>query len=345
MHVIDETNVCTAYASGLRYLYVYGSRESSRAGDVIVAPAPVTTVYHRPTERVLFDARRDANPFFHLIEAVWMLAGRRDATFLDRYVKDFSSRFAESDGDAHGTYGARWRSHFQNGTLLNNVLQYRDQLLEVGQMLYEDPTTRRAVLTMWDPLADLGASKADLPCNTHVYFRGNPRLETLDVTVCNRSNDIVWGAYGANAVHMSVMAEVVAGLAGLRLGTYYQVSNNYHAYTSIFDKLSSAPVYADNRYTKLHARPILDVNLNRIERSLWAKRLIADCERFCTYMGDAYDSWATTSWMREVVIPVERTHLLWRFGERMEALKMSHMILAEDWRVACQEWMQRRMNG
>ena len=331
------------------YLYTYGFRESSRAGDVIVSPTPVTTVYHRPIERVLFDQRRDANPFFHLIEAVWMLAGRRDATFLDRYVRDFSSRFAEDDGDAHGAYGARWRCHFPNphhtGHEDSNAPALLDQLLEVGQMLYDDPTSRRVVLSMWDPLADLGASKADLPCNTHVYFRGNPRTETLDVTVCNRSNDIVWGAYGANAVHMSVMAEVVAGLAGLRLGAYYQISNNYHAYTSVFDKLSSVPVSYDDRYTKIRARPILDMNLSGQVRSRWAKRFLDDCVNFCVYMGHADDSWARTSWMREVVIPVERTHRLWRTGDREGAIEMSKTILADDWRIACQEWMSRRMVG
>jgi hypothetical protein len=49
--------------------------QGSRAGDVLVAPHPVMSVTSIPTERVLFDPARDANPFFHLFESLWMLAG------------------------------------------------------------------------------------------------------------------------------------------------------------------------------------------------------------------------------------------------------------------------------
>ena len=57
------------------------------------------------------------------------------------------------------------------------------------------------------------------------------------MTVTNRSNDMIWGAYGANAVHMSVLLEYMAGMLGYGVGAYYQFSNNLHAYTSVLDKL------------------------------------------------------------------------------------------------------------
>ena len=36
----------------------------------------------------------------------------------------------------------------------------------------------------------------DVPCNTHAYFAINAE-GSLDLTVCNRSNDLVWGCLGA----------------------------------------------------------------------------------------------------------------------------------------------------
>jgi hypothetical protein len=57
MHVIAARNVNDAYTLGVNYLRQVGRTEDSRAGPVMVAPGPVTTVYARPTERVLMDSR------------------------------------------------------------------------------------------------------------------------------------------------------------------------------------------------------------------------------------------------------------------------------------------------
>src|SRR5262245_49446193 len=109
MITIYAKNVREALPQGLKLLRDCGKEEPSRAGMVRVAPCPVMTVYAEPCDRVLFSPERDANPFFHLAEALWMLAGRKDAEFLNLFVKDFGKRFAEEDGTVHGAYGARWR--------------------------------------------------------------------------------------------------------------------------------------------------------------------------------------------------------------------------------------------
>jgi hypothetical protein len=43
--------------------------EASRYGEVIRVPEPVIVTYTSPLERVLFNAARDANPFFSLYES------------------------------------------------------------------------------------------------------------------------------------------------------------------------------------------------------------------------------------------------------------------------------------
>ena len=50
------------------------------------------------------------------------------------------------------------------------------------------------------------------------------------MTVCNRSNDMIWGAYGANAVHMSILMEYVAVAVNAPMGSYYQISDSFHIY-------------------------------------------------------------------------------------------------------------------
>ena len=70
-------NPNTALQDGLWLLKTSGILNDSRNGRVVQAPGPVASVYRNPLERVVFSPLRDANPFFHLYEALWMLAGRK----------------------------------------------------------------------------------------------------------------------------------------------------------------------------------------------------------------------------------------------------------------------------
>ncbi|KKK83371.1 hypothetical protein LCGC14_2794040, partial [marine sediment metagenome] len=145
MHVLDVRNVNEALPKMLQHLEERGERTSSRAGEVIVAPTPVTTVYRKPMERVLFSPLRDANPFFHLIEALWMLAGKRDVATLTHYVRRMSD-FSDDGITFHGAYGYRWRNHF-----------FHDQIEVVLELLKSKPHSRRAVIQMWDNPIDLSS--------------------------------------------------------------------------------------------------------------------------------------------------------------------------------------------
>lgn len=334
MHVINALNVNDAYAQGVRYLRQYGELQDSRAGDVLVAPSPVSTVYACPTERVLFDSQRDANPFFHLFESLYLLAGWRDARWLDRFVKDFSSRFAETDGMQHGSYGYRWRKHFDLEGGGSSFLP--DQLDTVVNILKNNPNDRRAVLTMWDPVADLGVDKKDVPCNTQVFLRVKSlAASVLDITVCCRSNDIVWGAYGANAVHFSILLEYLAGRIGVVPGAYTQISNNYHAYTNVFEKLQLQT--QSNSYPE--GDPIGQ------DWDAWD----ADLQRFMSWTQlDSDDQnpqeYPSNPWFHETAERMFVAHVLWKQGHHKDALDFaSEQICSQDWRRACVEWMERRL--
>ena len=58
---------------GIHDRTIEATRHESRNGPVLVIEEPVTVCYENPNERVLFNTRRDANPFFHLFESLWML--------------------------------------------------------------------------------------------------------------------------------------------------------------------------------------------------------------------------------------------------------------------------------
>ena len=153
-----------------------------------------------------------------------MLSGSNNVDFPASFAKQIRE-YSDDGTTLNGAYGFRWRYYWDY-----------DQLEQIIYMLKNDSTTRRAVLSMWDPQHDLEYDSVDTPCNTHIYFRTVGGR--LDMTVCNRSNDLVWGMLGANIVHMSILQEYIANATGLPVGTYHQFTNNLHVYEGWEDKFS-----------------------------------------------------------------------------------------------------------
>lgn len=316
-YVICAVNVNHALHLGLQLLREHGVEEDSRAGRVLVMPGPVSTQTYQPQERVLFDPYRDANPFFHLMEALWMLNGGQDARFLDQFVHDFSARFGEPDGVLHGAYGYRWRHTFGF-----------DQIEAVISKLNRDPTDRQAVIQMWDCCVDdpntndlLGIWK-DRPCNTHIYLRVNGGV--LDLTVCCRSNDAIWGAHGANAVHFSILQEYIAARLGIPVGTMTQFSNNYHVYLDVLIKMSG------DRFDRYESDTVKMIPLVNDTATFDAELAL-----FIVGSGTAY-----ANPFLKMAGDLWQTHRVWKQkGDwRAELTRVPEC----DWKIACTEWLERR---
>lgn len=369
MRILRSRNVNGLFYDGMHLLDEVGVSEASRAGPVVVAPWPVMSVYERPCERVLFDARRDANPFFHLMEGLWMLAGRNDSAFLNRYVSDFGARFGEKDGTIHDAYGARWHSTFGF-----------DQLDVIVEKLRANPVDRQCVLQMWDARPshlhqDFGIGCDDLlgdwrgrPCNTHAYFRvrdvayRDPPVtdqnsaeweariardggKVLDMTICCRSNDAVWGAHGANAVHFSMLQEYVAGRVGVGVGTMYQLSNNYHGYEDALRKIGElTELSGDDPYEngEMAAVPMAmrwddwDMDLGLFMQ--WHDNELGVTQNSVTNLSLN----VVNEWFISVAAHAALARWEWTNGFKSSAIKTTEQIAAPDWRRACVEWMKRR---
>lgn len=316
MRVSVAENVLQAYQRGVMLLQSDGALvEETRAGEARVWPEPVVTVTAYPERCVLLDRGRRANPFFHMYEALWMLCGEQDSRKLDRFVSNFSERFGESDGRQHGAYGWRWRQHFSI-----------DQISVAVHRLRANPLDRRVVIAMWDPFVDsfFPAAEhvpADIPCNTHIY----PRItdNRLSLTICCRSNDAVWGAHGANAVHFSFLLQYMAALLDVDIGPMYQLSNNYHMYTATAKQLDPNPPQAP--WEKM---------LPLVTRETRAGFLV-DAARF---IEDPEDIDIADPWIRGVARQMMRCHDAWR-ERRRELFDMNLSVVAcPVWRMAAEQW-------
>jgi thymidylate synthase len=221
-------------------------KKDSRNGPVIMFEEPVTVTYQRPMQRVLFNQARDCNPFFHLFESLWMLAGRDDVDSLKTYNSNIAN-YSDDGSTFNGAYGYRWRHGEIATNNENHDWEIVDQLEVIIERLKKYPNDRRCVLQMWnieDDLMQMDTS-LDVCCNTHAYFLlregvpsdhgdGGGLSRYLDMTVCNRSNDMIWGMLGANVVHFSFLLEYMAAAIGVEVGVYNQFTNNLHVYEEKF---------------------------------------------------------------------------------------------------------------
>ena len=324
MRSILARGVSEALYIGQQALFSSGKQVETRNGPVLEFDTPVMTTYTHSRERVLFYPERDANPYFHLMESLWMLAGRNDVP----WILSFNGRMNTYSDDGktfHGAYGYRWREWFG-----------KDQLQEVIFRLSTYRNDRRAVLGIWDPHQDLVETNdgKDYPCNTQIYFW--ERRGELNMTVTNRSNDMIWGAYGANAVHMSVLLEYMAAMLGYAVGTYYQFSNNLHAYTDVLKKLEG--MQADYEPYLTLAEDGLSYN---------PPSLVDDPDTFDQELQEWFLDEARVTYnnvyLGTTCGNMRKSWRFWKSKNYQNAFHCANAIEDRAWRKACIEWLQRRI--
>jgi hypothetical protein len=160
---------------------------------------------------------------------------------------------------------------------------------------------------------------------------------------------MLWGAYGANAVHFSVLQEYVACKLGLSVGPMYQLSDSFHVYLDS----ASAPVWERVRLAfergELADDPYVDAPHGRAqpwplgaETDLWDADLRTFFALFDSgvLMHDEYDTLGLreefhTSWWREVAAP------LWSAWINRDA-EEARLCAASDWRLTAVQWLERR---
>lgn len=320
---IVVSNVNEALYRGVQLLASCRNIVAPRGMRTLEHPTPVVTEYHYPTDRVLFHPERDANPFFHLFEALWMLAGRDDVKFL-RYFNKRMELYSDDGTSLHGAYGYRWRFAFKY-----------DQIETAVRTLMKDKSSRRCVIGMYSPILDgKDYEGKDVPCNTQIYLK--VRNEALNLTVTCRSNDILWGAYGANAVQFSMLQEYIAAKVGVAVGRMWQLSDSYHAYLdgdggALWDKLRNCGDLLGYDYYKtgkVTAVPLVAPG------EMWAF-FDMDLQNFFQSwdLGGVDELRLSSKFFQQVVIP-----MFVAFKHRDPSVLSKEI----DWHVAGREWLTRR---
>lgn len=363
MRVINARNVHSALPEALDLMYHRSVKRDSRNGAVYVVPGPVATVYSYPAERVIFHPWRDANPFFHFYESLWMLAGRNDIAPLARYVKRMAA-YSDNGETQNAAYGHRWRhAPLFEPHWGGPVGGEEDQLDEIINGLHADKDCRRQVLQIWDHDRDLGTKTKDAACNIAATFQISHEGR-LDMSVFCRSNDIIWGCYGANAVHFSVLMEYIATSIDVPMGEYTQISVNWHAYEDIFKKMHASKgeryvrgvpitpydevVSTDVGCFNENTERVKPYPLMSVPRAKWDH----ECKLFCEgavpgSLPRGRQNMFDDPFFRHVAWPIVLAHDIYKDRDRpkdyfVQIYDTLADCAATDWRLACTQWMQRR---
>jgi thymidylate synthase len=298
-------------------LRCHGIIADSRNGRVLKFPEPVTMRYTRPWERMNFTHGRDSNPFFHLAESMWMLAGRNDVEFLDMFNSNMKN-YSDDGETFNAAYGYRARHEFGI-----------DQLKKVAIVLARDPDSRQAVVQLWHP-NDLAKDTKDKACNMSMVFSVSGG--ELCMTVYNRSNDAVFGGVtGANPVHFSYFQQWIANRLELDMGDMYFVSNNLHVYLDLYphwDRMEPRQSHVFAPYPK----PLS--SLEEIERlcneAVERKEIQSDFE---------------SEHLNSVIVPVLNAFLMRKYkygGGSSDYLQELRKCTCESTYRACIEWLHQR---
>lgn len=159
------------------------------------------------------------------------------------------------------------------------------------------------------------------------------------MTVCNRSNDVIWGAYGANAVHFSFLQEYIASFIGVPVGLYRHLSNNFHVYLEKYprEKLKEIANAARDDYMVIQ-NPTMPLVPDGCSQDVFDEAVKQFLDE--PLEQGEYD----VPFIDDVARPAYRAFVA-RKADPEEAMGYAGQIAAYDWRTACQDWLKRRANN
>jgi thymidylate synthase len=215
------------YLALVREITRNGKEIPTRHGPCLELPEPVCLQYEEPGHCWMVIPGRGFNPFFALAEVMWILSGNGNVEWISYFNSNMRKFADEGQEDFHGAYGLRIRKW--PVSIANYI--HLDQLEYVIKKLREDPYSRQAVVSLWDPERDNIQKSKDYPCNNLIYYQLRDGI--LHQTVVQRSCDLIWGA-PHNAVQFSHIHAYVAGCLGAKIGKLTYFVQNLHYYLELY---------------------------------------------------------------------------------------------------------------
>jgi thymidylate synthase len=222
-----------AYLDLVDRVLTHGVRKKNRTGvDTLSCFAEHYTVDLSKGYPLLTTKKVNFSSMLH--ELLWYLSGEDHIRNLRQHTKIWDA-WADSDGNLETAYGRYWRrfpSAQRNSRTGEYEVQEVDQIGRVREMLHKDPTSRRMVITAWEPGNALDSKLP--PC--HFTFVFNVAEGRLNCHLTQRSGDIALGI-PFNLAAYSLLTLMLARDANLTPGTFSHLIVDAHVYVNHIDGL------------------------------------------------------------------------------------------------------------
>lgn len=209
MATLIVDNMRNGYIEIIEHVLEHGEKVAPRGQTTYEILAP-TIVLTNPRDALPLGIGRGLNLKIAAVEACQLIAGRGYPQLVLAASPNFAT-FAEDDSTFHGNYGER----------------AQNQIRSIYRKLKDDPSSRQAVMTLWNPLHDNLVGKRDYPCTVGFQFLIRNDLLTMITTM--RSND-AWLGLAYDAFQFTQLQQTIARMLGVGVGQYVHQPGSLHVY-------------------------------------------------------------------------------------------------------------------
>lgn len=161
-----------------------------------------------------------------IYELLWFLKGDTNIKYLQEHGVKIWNEWADENGDLGPVYGHQWRSwpDYKGGSI--------DQIKNVLDMIKHSPSSRRMLVTAWNP-AEVD-EMALPPC--HCLFQFYIAEGKLSLQLYQRSADTFLGV-PFNIASYSLLLHMMAQVTGLEVGEFIHTTGDTHIYLNHLEQV------------------------------------------------------------------------------------------------------------
>ncbi len=191
-----------------------------------------------------------------IYELIWFINGGTNINYLNDNGVSIWDEWADEKGDLGPIYGAQWRNWNNDGV---------DQLKDVISSLKENPSSRRMIVTAWNPniipntkktfSENVKEGKAALP-PCHAFFQFYVADNKLSCQMYQRSADVFLGV-PFNIASYALLTFMIAQVCELEIGEFVHTLGDAHIYLNHLEQVDLQLSRDPLELPKLKLNPII----------------------------------------------------------------------------------------
>lgn len=177
-------------------------------------------------------------------ELLWFLRGDTNIDYLHKHNVTIWDEWADPDGNLGPVYGHQWRSwQCPDGRTI-------DQISNLIQQIRTNPTSRRLIVSAWNP-ADIDRMALP-PC--HCLFQFYVSGDTLSCQLYQRSADLFLGV-PFNIASYALLTHMIAQVTNLTPGEFIHTFGDAHIYSNHIEQVREQLTRTPRPLPTLHLNP------------------------------------------------------------------------------------------